>query len=39
MEAEQTNVNNVFIKSDLKEKIYIKPPDSIKIKKGFVLLV
>ena len=32
-------MNNVFIKLELKEKIYIKILDDIRIKKGYILLI
>ena len=39
IKAEQADVNNIFTELDLKKKIYIKPPDGMKIKKSFVLLI
>ena len=32
-------MNNVFIKLELKERIYIRVLDGIRIKKGYILLV
>ena len=39
MKAKQIDVNNVFIKLKLKERIYIKTLDDIRIKKGYILLI
>ena len=39
IEAEQIDINNTFTESHLKERIYIRPPEGLKIKAKYILRV